>query len=458
MLRIIEQALKREPWPAAPAEIREFDHRHLQVMTDELAARAEELQATNDRFAALIDLNLRLAAENDPQALLHRVCHGARDLIGAKYAVLAIREEEGAGYAHVCTSGISDAVTGNLPPLEIDDDLFSQVCAAGVPRRFVNFAGTAEGFGLPAGFPPARGGLVAPVRTPDQSFGWILLAGRLMHDSFSDEDERLLSVLGAQLGIALLQANLHKRITEQAASLERRVIERTAQLEATNRDLESFSYSVAHDLSSPLARMSGFAKLLEAGIKAGKFEKLPGYVDRIIRCVASMTGLINGLLDIARASHSELVRERVDLAAMLEQVLDEQNARARASVRIGSLPVVLGDAASLRQVWTNLVSNALKYSAKRDSPEIGIACDIGASEAVFRVRDNGAGFDPNLGARLFSVFQRLHADSEFEGSGVGLAIIRRIIERHGGRVWAEGRPDAGATFYFALPKGIIEAV
>jgi light-regulated signal transduction histidine kinase (bacteriophytochrome) len=141
---------------------------------------------------------------------------------------------------------------------------------------------------------------------------------------------------------------------------------------------------------------------------------------------------------------------------MLEEVLADQMARVRASVEIGRLPAIVCDQVGLRQVWSNLVSNALKYSAKRPYPKIAVDCECGADEAVFRVRDNGAGFDPAYASKLFGVFQRLHPASEFEGTGVGLAIVRRIVERHGGRVWAEGQPDAGATFFVALPAGMVE--
>jgi PAS domain S-box-containing protein len=238
--------------------------------------------------------------------------------------------------------------------------------------------------------------------------------------------------------------------------LEVRVAERTADLVRANRDLESFSYTVAHDLRAPVRAMSGFAQLLEMDLAAGNLDSLADHARRVTGNAAKMNALIDGLLDVARVAHAEMARDRVDSTAMVEAVLAEQGARARARVTVGPLPAVMGDPVTLRQVWTNLISNALKYSARRNSPEIYVACEAGRTEAVFSVRDNGAGFNPQMAGNLFGIFQRLHGASEFEGNGVGLAIVRAVVESHGGRTWANGEPGSGATFYFALPAARIE--
>jgi len=255
------------------------------------------------------------------------------------------------------------------------------------------------------------------------------------------------SEFNALAEVRALNSNLEQRITERTAALS----EANRNLEGANRDLEAFSYSVAHDLSGPARRMNGFASLLAIDVKDGALDRLPSHAERIIDNAAKMTALINGLLNVARYSHGKLANARIELARLVEEVLKEQQARECATLRVEPLPAILGDEATIRQVWTNLVSNALKYSAKRPYPEVSIGCETGASEMVFHVRDNGAGFDPEHSGQLFGVFQRLHHAQDFEGTGVGLAIVRRIVERHGGRVWAEGHPDAGATFYVALP-------
>lgn len=236
------------------------------------------------------------------------------------------------------------------------------------------------------------------------------------------------------------------------AELEERVQRRTAELKHANADLESFSYSVAHDLRAPLRSMSGFAQLLEMDIKSGNLDDLPAHVGRIVGNAGKMNQLIDGLLNISNASHGKLEIERIDMGRMLNDVLGEQEALKCAHVTVGPMPSIDGDPASIRQVWTNLVSNALKYSAGQAQPEITIDCELGMVDAIFRMRDNGVGFNASYSAKLFGVFSRLHSAQEFEGIGIGLAIVRRIVERHGGRVWAEGSLTTGATFYFALPR------
>jgi light-regulated signal transduction histidine kinase (bacteriophytochrome) len=240
--------------------------------------------------------------------------------------------------------------------------------------------------------------------------------------------------------------------------LEARIAERTAALTAANRDLqtanhdlESFSYSVAHDLRAPLRNMIGFANLLKIDIDEQNLSAAPTHADRVVAGAERMNDLIDGLLAVSRVSHGALEDGRVDFAALLAEIVADAAPEARVRLDIGRLPVVNCDASTMRQVWTNLVSNALKYSAKRDEPRVIIAGRPAGDEYVFDVQDNGAGFDPAYAERLFGVFQRLHSSREFEGNGVGLAIVRRIVERHGGRVWAEGSPGAGATFHFSLP-------
>jgi light-regulated signal transduction histidine kinase (bacteriophytochrome) len=223
------------------------------------------------------------------------------------------------------------------------------------------------------------------------------------------------------------------------------------QLEAANGNLESFSYSVAHDLRAPLRSMAGFSQLLEMDLDDGKFDDVKDHLRRIMESAAKMNALIDGLLHVAHAGHGKFAIERIDTGEMLEGVLNELGVRERAQVTVGQMPEVRADPAALRQVWVNLVSNAVKYSAKRHQQEISIACETQGSEFVFCVRDNGSGFNPDDAARLFGVFSRLHSARDYEGIGVGLAIVKRVVERHGGRVWAESKPDEGATFHFTIP-------
>jgi PAS domain S-box-containing protein len=253
--------------------------------------------------------------------------------------------------------------------------------------------------------------------------------------------------------IRALNASLEQRVAERTASLNHVV----HKLEMANGDLESFSYSVAHDLRAPLRSLIGFSSLVEGDLAAGEVDELKQHLRRIVANAEKMNALIDGLLHVAHASHGELSLSRVDCNQLLVGVLEELQAREKAQIDVGALPVIRVDHAAFRQVWVNLISNALKYSAKRPRPRVIIACEAVGEEIIFRIEDNGAGFDQSHAPKLFGVFNRLHSARDYEGIGVGLAIIRRVVERHGGRVWAEGRPDVGATFFFALPVGCMSA-
>lgn len=239
------------------------------------------------------------------------------------------------------------------------------------------------------------------------------------------------------------------------ARLEREVRERTVALESANHELEAFSYSVSHDLRAPLRHITGFAQILHQSVGASISEEDRHVLERILTSADRMSRLIADLLAFSRTSRAELHRGRVNLQELVESVVAEiqpETAGRNIIWKQGALPEVMADSSLLRQVVSNLLMNAVKYSRPRDPAEIEIGCLPDAKETVIFVRDNGVGFDMSFADRLFGVFQRLHSDQEFEGTGVGLANVRRIIARHGGRTWAESRPGEGATFYFSLPR------
>lgn len=238
-------------------------------------------------------------------------------------------------------------------------------------------------------------------------------------------------------------------------TLEHRVAERTAQMEAINRELESFSYSVSHDLRAPLRHINGFADLLHQQNRAQLDDSGRHYLDIISRSARQMGTLIDDLLVFSRMGRAELKLELVPMdqlvAETLSSMADEFKER-NIVWDIGPLPEVTCDRSMFRQVWLNLFSNAVKYTRHRDPARITVRCRQNSfAEWEFMIQDNGAGFDMRYVGKLFGVFQRLHLAEEFEGTGIGLANVHRILLRHGGRVWAEGTVDQGATFYFALP-------
>jgi PAS domain S-box-containing protein len=240
--------------------------------------------------------------------------------------------------------------------------------------------------------------------------------------------------------------------------LEQRVADRTVQLEASNKELEGFVYSISHDLRAPLRHIDGFVEMLQK--KAGNTvdEQARHYMNNISDAARKMGLLVDDLLAFSRMGRHALTARPVDLDPLVRDILreSEQDTTGRnIEWRIGGLPVVYGDGAMLRIVLTNLISNAVKFTGSRAQAEIeiGVLPSEGTETVVF-VRDNGVGFDMAYADKLFGVFQRLHRQEEFEGTGIGLANVRRIIARHGGRTWAEGKVDQGATFYFSLPRSI----
>ena len=239
------------------------------------------------------------------------------------------------------------------------------------------------------------------------------------------------------------------------AELEQRVTERTAQLEAANKELEGFSYSVSHDLRAPLRAVVGFSKLLVEDHGQQLDDEARRKLGVIQSEGARMGQLIDELLAFSRLGRKAIQMNELDMTELARSTfngLNGQHEGTRPELLLGALPRAKGDRVLVGQVWANLLSNAMKFSSKRPAPRIEVSAISDEREHVYFVRDNGAGFDPRYRTKLFGVFQRLHSSSEFPGTGVGLALVERIVVRHGGRVWADGKPGEGATFYFTLPK------
>jgi PAS domain S-box-containing protein len=237
------------------------------------------------------------------------------------------------------------------------------------------------------------------------------------------------------------------------AELEERVVERTAQLEAANKELEAFSYSVSHDLRAPLRAVDGFSQAVLEDFGAQLPEEGRQHLLTIRQGAQKMGNLIDDLLTFSRLSRAPWKKQKVNCASIVRGVLNDmkfQQEGRQIDWRIGDLPECEGDSALLKQVWINLLSNASKYTRRREKAVIEIGCSLEQGENVYFVRDNGAGFDMRYSGKLFGVFQRLHRAEDYEGTGVGLAIVQRVIHRHGGRIWADAAVDRGATFYFTL--------
>jgi len=265
----------------------------------------------------------------------------------------------------------------------------------------------------------------------------------------------------SELGHALedLHKEIHARNDAEAelrrlnSELEDRVSQRTRQLEELNHELESFNYSVSHDLRAPLRHMNGFSRILEQQFALHLPEEGKHYLARIHSAATQMSALVEDLLQLSRVGRQAVRYRPIELRALVEEARKEVLGEAEGRQilwKIGELPEVEADPTLLRQVFTNLLSNAIKFTGKRESASIEIDSFENESQTVVYVKDNGAGFDPQYADKLFGVFQRLHRQDEFEGTGIGLATVQRIIQKHGGKVWAESKPDQGATFFFTV--------
>ena len=259
-----------------------------------------------------------------------------------------------------------------------------------------------------------------------------------------------------QKSIAITERDIteQKLADEQIKQLNADLHANVLQLELSNKELESFSYSVSHDLRAPLRALNAYAGILEEDYMPVLDDEAKRVLGIIKANALKMGVLIDDLLEFSRLGRKEVEKSQTDIKRMVEDIVTDiaRSTHHSATIKISPLPPVYADPALLKQVWINLISNAIKYSGKKENPVIEIGSTDSETETCFFVKDNGSGFDMKYAAKLFNVFQRLHSAEEFAGTGVGLAIVYRIIAKHGGRIWADAKKDEGATFYFTIPK------
>jgi signal transduction histidine kinase len=395
----------------------------------------------------LITVVQQLSLARDLDTIMAIVRTAARDLTGADGATFILREGDNCFYAD--ENAIAPLWKGKRFPMSR--------CISGWAMTHRRAAVVEDIYRDPRipvdAYEPTfvKSLLVVPIRTLDPigAIGNYWAA----HHVPSAEEVKLLQALADTTAVAIENVRL-------CSDLERRVRERTSELETANRDLDDFCHSVSHDLRAPVRAIAGFCGLITkdhaSRIDAEMQRKLSVINDEAAR----MGRLIEDLLVFSRLGRKALKPVELDMDALAERALERlrlDQDDGRAVVKIGTLPNALGDMTLLDQVWTNLLSNALKFSAKQAEPVIEVDGRDTGAEIEYSVRDNGAGFDPQYADRLFQTFQRLHHQNDFPGTGVGLALVNRIVRRHGGRVSAEGAVGAGATFRFTLPKAITPA-
>ncbi|MFZ0545657.1 MAG: ATP-binding protein [Candidatus Promineifilaceae bacterium] len=377
---------------------------------------------------------------------LERLCQVAVRAVGGMEAMVALWDEEDERLVIQASTNTADLSPGRIVESKaIMESWKSQFSMMGnIPTDFnVDLTPIAVSIG-------AKATMIVPITTIGHHWGVIQIFN-YQNSLFAADDIDLLSLFAEQTAIALGYATL---VTEQQ-NLIRQLSQRSEQLEEAYKELESFSYSVSHDLRSPLRHISGYLEMLQKHIDPTLDSKGRRYITITLKEANRMSVLIDDLLAFSRFGRTEMYHTWVDFTKMVEEVIAsfEQEQEGRdISWRVRPLPSVQGDHSLLRQVWVNLISNALKFSRNQSQMEIEVGYSIDNEELIFFVSDNGVGFNMKYANRLFGVFQRLHTSSEFDGTGIGLATVQRIIQRHGGRVWAEGEEGEGATFYFTLPK------
>jgi signal transduction histidine kinase len=285
----------------------------------------------------------------------------------------------------------------------------------------------------------------------------LLLDGKIIWLMLSET----LTDLGGETAIDGLLQDITERKSNEAAiqqlnqTLEHRVLQRTAQLEATNKELETFAYSVSHDLRSPIRQVYSFADLLQQSLLSINLsEEIDSYLEMILKLTKRAGKMIDDLMEFSNTGRFEMLYSTIDMNRLVQEIKEQiisQNLHRRINWDIESLPTINGDRTLIRIVWQNLIENAVKYTSYQDIAEINIGSKTSRDEITFFIKDNGVGFDMNYVDRIFGIFQRLHTNEQFEGTGIGLANVQRIIHRHQGKIWTQSVVDEGTTFYFSLP-------
>jgi len=411
--------------------------------TRQLQAQKEEAEKRSQALEAFAELSRDLAGETNRFTLVHRAQEIMMSLLTPGYA-LYWEEASDRWELKSQVGDIGDPALQQLVEkqgLPLNAPALHSTWLTGLPNYQDNYA---QGADTPAEMiRHVKAATAFRIQMYGRPIG-MLAIGLFDQRFWTPMDKSVLETAIHSLGLVLERA-------QSVAALA----QSNQELQAANEELEAFTYSASHDLRTPVRHVMGFAELAERAMAKGQYEKVESSLKVVKQGALRMTSLIDGMLLLSRSSRQQLQREAVDLNALATQARRDAAAEFSSHPvhwQISDLPTVQGDENLLQQVMTNLLSNAVKYSAKREQSEVSVWCEDNVSEWTIRVRDNGVGFDPEHAQKLFGIFQRLHTEKDFKGTGVGLATMRRIVQKHGGEVFAESDGHTGATFGFSLPK------
>jgi K+-sensing histidine kinase KdpD len=429
----------------------------------------ESAQKRAEQLTALNEIGRSISRLKNLENVLDDTFHQLSALLSLDVFFIALYNRENREIAFPLL--IDDGKRWKEPPSELEPDTLLEKTILGNQPRLINRTQaeiTARGGTGMVGNKSrvAASLMMSPLVAGDRVIG-VVSAQSYTVNAYDEDDLSMLTSASYQIAIAIENARLYEQLQTELAErkraeakiralntgLEARVRARTAELEATSKELEGFTYTVSHDLRAPLRGINSFSHILLEDYGEHLPPPAHEHLIRIQDSARYMGRLIDDLLNFTRIGRHPIRKGQINLREFVQQTFNEVTRHedlSRIEFTLDALPVVQADPVLLKQVITNLLSNAVKFSSRREVAKIKVGCQALDGKNVFYVQDNGAGFDMTYVAKLFGVFQRLHHQTEFEGTGVGLAIVERILQRHGGRIWAESVLDAGATFYFTL--------